>query len=427
MRRSGARAVALMVAALASWAAGCGSSARPVRIGVVVDCVGINRSLREAQLAAAQLPFLERGARSRGRAVTAGISAARVAGRRVQLVDGCTEVLETSALMLEVRRLIEREHVVAVVAATSGPDEIALREVARRYPRVAFLPVVHGPREVVRHRAARNVFRFTGDYGQGVAGLGDYAYRRLGWRTAAIVLANWDAGWLSRDAFAAEFCSLGGRVVKPLELNGFDPAGADVAHVPRGVDGVAVFAPSFFVPQGFLRRLAAELPRPTRQLLVGPAVTDDPALLAATGRALAGVLGSSQVSAPEIRSYLRAYAQRFPGRPRDLALSPFVVGYRDGVEAVLGGLARAGGDPRRLLSGLARLRPVLTGGPVRLGADRQAVVRTSIVRIRPPGTVPVSSISGVDDSLGGLLPASLSPSDAGTACRTGRRPPPWAR
>ena len=67
-----------------------------------------------------------------------------VSGRRVELVPGCTEVYEFSTLTTELRRLVELEHVDAIVAASGGADQIVLRDVARRYPGVIFLPVVHG-------------------------------------------------------------------------------------------------------------------------------------------------------------------------------------------------------------------------------------------------------------------------------------------
>ena len=118
-----------------------------------------------------------------------------VAGRRVELVRGCTEAFEFSTLTRELRRMTEVEHVDAVVAAGTGPDELVMRDVARGHPNVLFVPVVHGPREVTLREPTPNVLRFAADYGQGVAGLATYAYRRLGWRRAAVVLGNWDAGW----------------------------------------------------------------------------------------------------------------------------------------------------------------------------------------------------------------------------------------
>ena len=101
----------------------------------------------------------------------------------------------------------------AIVGGGGSAEEVVLRDVARREPGVLFLPAVHGPREATLRQPAPNLYRFAGDYGQGAAGLGTYAYRNLGWRRAAIVLTNWDVGWGPREAFAAEFCAAGGRVV----------------------------------------------------------------------------------------------------------------------------------------------------------------------------------------------------------------------
>ena len=281
---------------------------------MVVDCVGINRSLHNAELSGAQLPLIERGARRRGGQALRGITPVSIAGREVELVPGCTEAFEFSMLNTELRRLVELEHVDAIIAAGTGPDQLILREVARRFPRVVFLPVVHGPREATLHRSAPNVFRFAGDYGQGVAGLGTYAYRDLGWRRAAVALSDWDAGWLSRDAFVAEFCALGGQVEDQLAVLMFEPAGRDVERLPRDVDGVAVFAGQFFQAAGFLERLARSVDDPARQIVAGPALMDDPALLGATSPALQGVTGTSYRD-PSLAAVLPARVPaRLPGR-----------------------------------------------------------------------------------------------------------------
>jgi branched-chain amino acid transport system substrate-binding protein len=415
----------------------CGQEQRPVRVGVVVDCVGIYRPLEGAELAGAELPLVQRGAEIHRSGPLGGVSAARISGRRVEMVRGCTEVLEFSTLTAEMRRLVEHEHVDVVVAGTSGVDELVMREVARRYPRVVFVAVVPGPRDVTTRRPAANLYRAAADHGQGVAGLGTYAYRRLGWRSAAVVTGDWDVGWGGRDAFVSEFCALGGRVTSQFARAPFDARGADVERVPRDVDGVAVFAPALFSPARFLQRLAGRLGSPARRMLVGPSVVDDPDLLRATRRALAGVVGSSAVSArersPALRRYLRAMARAFPGVASDTARGQLVRGYRDAVELVARGLERAGGDPARLPRALAGLRIDLVGGPVRLDQNRQAVVTTALVRIggRPggggdAGLTPVGSAAAVDQSVGGLLAPSLATRFGPTPCRRAA-PPPWSR
>lgn len=420
--RPDARRIACLVALVVAVGA-CGESERPLRIGVVVDCVGVYRTLEEPELSAAMLPLIERGARLRGRRASEGLESARVAGRPVELVRGCTEALEFSMLSLELRRLVEREDVDAIVAAGTGVDEIVLRDVAARHPRVAFLPVVHGPREVTLRRAAPNVFRFVGDGEQGVAGLGTYAYRRLGWRRAAVAFAEWYPGWGPRDTFAAEFCALGGRIDGELGLE-FGVAGRVDPRALRGVDGVAVFASGYFLPAVFLQRLARRLANPSRMLLLGPGVVDDPTVLAATGGAVAGATGSSYVDPVRMRSYLRAFARAFPGVPAGVASGEQVTGYRDAVEALARAFERARGRHARLQAELARLRIDLLGGPVRLDENRQAVISTSLVRL--PQRSVVATIRDVDQSVGGLLAPEHSPRFGPVACAPGR-PPPWAR
>ena len=427
---SWAAVLTLLVALLAG---GCGEDEPPLRIGVVVDCVGINRSLENPELSGAQLPLVERGARRLGRRPRDGVTAVTVAGRSVELVPGCTEAAEFSTLTTELRRLAELEKADAIVAGGTGADEVVVRDIARRHPGTVFVPVVHGPREATLRRTAPNLFRFSGDHGQGIAGLATYAYRDLGWRRAAVVLGNWDVGWLSRDAFVAEFCALGGTIADQIGVDFFDPGGRDIARVPRNVDGVAVFAGQFFGAGGFLKRLARRAEEPAGEIVAGPALMDDPTILRATSRALGGVTGSSYVDPRRMRAYLRDYAKEFPGEPPSVASHELVTGYRDAVEAILQALERAEGSPERLPAELRRLRIGLLGGLVRLDDHGQAVVSTSLVRISAPHgegsdpvLEPVSRLDGVDQSVGGLLAPSLSP-DAGPAACKRRRPPTWAR
>jgi ABC-type branched-subunit amino acid transport system substrate-binding protein len=422
-------AAALLVVALT---AAC-TEQPPLRIGVITDCAGPWRALEDVGLSGAALPLIERGAQLRGRRASDGIGTAEVAGRRVELVRGCTESLEMSTLTGELRRLVEREHVDVIVAGTIGPDEVVVREVARRYPHVLFVPVVRGPREVTLHRPAPNLYRFAADHGQGVAGLAHHAYHALGWRRVAIVAPGWDGGWGGRDAFTAEFCALGGRVISHVVpvFDGykFDPRGRDVARVPRDVDGVAVLgASSFFSPNAFIARLARRVGDPERHIVLGPDTVNEPETLKANAGALDGVVAGSYLDPVRRREYLRAFSRAFPGVKDSVADAWAVRGFRDGVEVVLRGIERSGGDARRLPAALAQLRTELLGGPVQLDGARQAVVTSRLVRIGRAGTLTnVRSIPDVDQSLGGLLDPSASPSDRPTACRRGKAPPPWAR
>ena len=429
---------AVLVALLLTVSACGGDTQPPLRIGVVIDCVGGWRALGDGELAAAQLPLIARGARAVGENPSDGVRGARVAGRRVEIVRGCSESGEFSTLTQVARQLVEREHVDAVVAGGFDPvDGIPLREVARRYPHVLFIAAASGPREVTLDQSALNLYRVAPDYGQGVAGLATYAYHRLGWRRVAILPEEWAAGWGAETAFVREFCALGGRVAKrvPLQVGG-EPPSTVVKSIPRDADGVAVLGSWTSVTPDLLRALAR---RGSNTVVLGPEVIGKPDLLRHVA-ALSGVIGASYSaparSSPAVRAYLRDYAKAYPGTPPGEPGDETVMAYRNGVEAVLEAFEQVHGDlsdgRRRLRAQLARLDTTLLGVPVRIDAKRQAVVSTTLVRLGPesasgaPELRTVQSVAAVDQSIGGLVPANYVPTAAGEACRRAA-PPPWAR
>ena len=209
------------------------SDERPLRIGVLADCKSILGSLYAPTLASAELPLLARGGQLAGDRPEDGVHGARVGGRPVELVPACSEFLEFSVLIEETRRLVEVEHVDAVVGPVGDGDALVLREVARRYPDVAFVVATSSPPELTLFDAAPNLFRFDADGASSAAGLGAYAYHQLGWRRAAVVLNETSQGWANADAFAAEFCALGGTIAARVEAPFVAPdASAAEARAP---------------------------------------------------------------------------------------------------------------------------------------------------------------------------------------------------
>ena len=417
--------------------AACGSSSRPLRIGVIVDCVGGFRTMADGELAAAELPLIARGAQPAGRRPSDGLAGGRAAGRRLKIVRGCSESGEFSTLMEVARRLVEREHVDVVVAGGMGSlDGLPLRELARRYPQVPFVVAADGPREVTLQRPALNLYRIAADYGQGVAGLATYAYRRLGWRTVTVLPDAAYPGWNAESAFVREFCALGGRVERrrlPIPAQRPDEL---VSRIPRDADGVAVLGSFLTVTPDILKALAR---RGTDTVVLGPEVVGVTDLIRHVP-GLEGVVAASYAapaqSSPDVRTYLRDYARAYPSTPEDEPRAAVVMNYYTAVESVLRAFEQVDGDlshgRRRLRAQLARLRTTLLGVSVRMDANRQAVVSTNVVRLGPesasglPELLPLLTLSGVDQSVGGLLPAGYVPSYAGEPCRRAS-PPPWAR
>lgn len=425
------RALATLALA-ATLAAGlaCGGGDPPeLRVGVILDCVGAFRGLHDQELAGASMPFLTRGARAAGAPGAEPPGPVTIGGRRVRLVTACSESGEFSALTQAARALVERER--ASVVVDGGPfvvDGLALRDVAAQVPGAVYVSGASGPREVTLQHPASSLYRVAADQTQAAAGLAAFAYRRLGWRTAALVTEDWVAGWQPELAFAREFCSLGGRITRRTRLESLTPTAATARRVrPPGSDGLVVLASPFFMNADLLRALARASGDPPRRLLLGPELIADRTVVRETGDVLRGVAGASYVVPPSasaaVRSYRRAFGRAYPGPLAAAALDPLVAGNRNAVEAALRALERTGGDPgpglRRLRGALATMNTPLLGAPVRLDARRQAVTSTTLVRIArtsgpgAPVLARVQTSPGVDATLGGRVPASLVPSSLG--------------
>jgi branched-chain amino acid transport system substrate-binding protein len=91
-----------------------------------------------------------------------------------------------------------------------------------------------------------NSFSFLPDAAQWMAGLGAYAYHRLGWRRAATI-GDLDENffhWAQLAGFIAEFCSLGGTVETRVWVpRGTDDYSATIARLPEhGIDGIVAAA-----------------------------------------------------------------------------------------------------------------------------------------------------------------------------------------
>jgi branched-chain amino acid transport system substrate-binding protein len=429
-------------AALIATMAGCGhSEGAPFKIGVLVDCTGIGAETHDWSLAGAELPLLQHGGELVGKGPASGVRGAKVAGRRIELVEGCSESGVFGRLIPEVRQLVEVDHVDAVVGGFGWPDGAVFREIARRYPTVPFLLVESVTREATLHEPASNLYRFMPDIEQDTAGLATYAYRTLGWRRAAALAEYTPNGWGQMAAFAAEFCALGGSVDR-VWTPGFGAAAPLLKQVPSSADGVVVLsAYGYGDPAAFLRAYVAKHPDAPRSLLLGLWIYAplEAAEYAALWPELRGVVARVQ-GVPDLTSarnvaYHKAFAQTFPGLPASVASNLIVETYYDAVDALLQAAEKTGGD---LGTGRARLRAALgslrldsTSGPIRLDHNRQAVVPVTLGRIQgttrgAPSLAPVASIGEVDQTVGGLFGPSDSPSPAQTDCKRAT-PPPWAK
>jgi branched-chain amino acid transport system substrate-binding protein len=434
--------VGLAAAALIATFSGCGHSVgAPFKIGVLADCTGFGAETHDWSLAGAELPLLEHGGRLVGKVPASGVRGAKVAGRRIEIVQGCTESGVYGRLITEARQLVEVDHVDAVVGGFGWTDGVVFRELARRYPTVPFLLVGSFEREATVHEPASSLYRFTPDTEQATAGLATYAYRTLGWRHATTVAEDAPNGWGQVAAFAAEFCALGGSVER-VWTPAFGVAGPLLHKLPASGDGVVVLAAyGFGDPAAFIRAYVAKHPDAPRSLLLGVWVYPplEAAEYAALWPDLRGVVarlrGVPDLSSARNIAYHKAFAQAFPSLPASVASNLLVQPYYDAVDALLQAVEKTGG---KLGAGRVRLRAALdslrldsTSGRMRLDRNRQAVVPVTLGRIQgttrgAPSLRPVASLGEVDQTVGGLFGPGASPSLAQTGCKRAT-PPPWAK
>jgi branched-chain amino acid transport system substrate-binding protein len=413
------------LACLVLLTAGCGGSKQQqFTIGVLSDCYGFESGSNELNIASAELPLLERGATLLGRKPSDGLGPTAVAGRRVELVAGC--VAGTDEVIPEARRLVEEEGAQAVVGPLDPAEGMALRRYARKRTQTAFLVEPSAAPELTLVDPVRNVFRFTLDAAQSNAGIGRYAYRQLGWRKAVVVGDDVPYAWAQAAGFVAEFCSLGGRIVKRIWVRfGVDPASV-ATQVPRDVDGVyvtqAVLPMAFFLER--YASLGHDLPS---QAVASAGVVDGPSVARIAEGVVVGGSPAAQLTQPE-RAYTRAFANAFPDLPAQRALTSTSLAYYIGVEAALEALNRAhGATGRPFQDALAVLRLDSPAGETRLDRDRQAIGQNYLSRILAGGIRTVRVVPGVEHTFGGYFTrAGPPPSETSPRC-VKRTPPTWAR
>ena len=423
------------------------TTAQPVRaetgaiaIGVYADCQGVFGPDHADSLAGAELPLVERGGKV-GVDPAGGVTGVSIGGRPVRLYFGCDRTnggSTTTQVLMEARRLVEQVGVAIVIAPTATPDELALQRYARLRPETAF---VDGAGAAPNPDPAPNFFKFNTDGRQWMAGLGSYAYDVLGWRRAITVGYGGDAFfWGQPAAFDAEFCALGGKIVKriwyPVYTSDYSSV---IAQIPRGgIDGILVDDPSLLPVlatsdpslRGNLSRkvivttAAAQAPLYKLGARAAGIVTAGPTLFLPNADARPGL-------APGGR-YRTEFARAFPQIPA-AQIGSYDLGYYNGMTAIVQALdgvhGNLSGGERAFMAALAKVKLDSPAGELTLDARHLGVAPNFVWQLRGPKLVPhvIRTIPRVDPSFGGYFkPTDPPPSPTTPAC-VRRTPPPWGR
>lgn len=449
----------VFAAVLCALVIGCaaGSRGRPktIRIGVLAACQTPLLTSYAQDLAGAELPLLDRGARLRDRSPAGGVVGASVAGKAIELDFGCSGgsagSSPTESALAEARRLVEVEHVDVLVDAEQADPSTGsfLSDYARQRPDVTFISAGFEPAAITLRKPPANFFSVGLNWEQWMAGLGTYAYRTLGWRRAVTIESSGGGAaqsWEQTAGFAAEFCALGGTIVKRVATpflptaNGAGPSqyGPLLAQLPPGgVDGFVIEggSPSLLALAEHYPGLRGRLARK----IVGFTFMFDPTVLGPIADRLAGVVtsdpGGIVSTGPAWDHYAADLHRAFPNVP--VAALGFSYTLSTAMEAVLKTLASVHGDlshrERRFMTALAKVRVTIAGQPVRLDAHH-GPIGTNYLRMLEVdrhgnlvygGTY--KRIDNVEESFGGYFNSSSPPAGATTPSCHRTKPAPWAR
>src|SRR5918996_1104143 len=401
----------------------------PIKIGHLSTCEGPFAVFYDATTAGAVLPLIERGATG-----SDGISNATVAGRPVEMVWGCSDATPDRAAE-EARRLVEQEGVDILIGPLSGSEGIAVANYAKEQPGVTFLNGSSAAQDTTLKVQAENFFRWGGDGAQWMAGLGDYAYTELGWRTAVVIGDDYDFPYTQAAGFVAEFCSLGGDVVQRL-------------WPPLGEEDYSSFIAQLEEADGFLLNVTGtgtlafvrqygELRGNLADQIVASTVSVDPNVLAELGDRVVGVVTAGPVAAdsedPKMQEYLAAMSEAYPDVP---AGGLFDVLYYDAMEALLQALEQVDGDlsddHAALRGALASLELDAPNGDTTLDDNRNSVAPNFVFQVVEdtsgdgvPDVETLAEIPDVDQTFAGFFDESTSPPDRENPQCTEATPPPW--
>jgi branched-chain amino acid transport system substrate-binding protein len=426
-------ATATQAATSSATAAVSGTPGAVIKIGILTTCGGPFATFEAESFAGAKYALVKfAGATASGTQPQDQISGATVAGHPIQISFGCSDATPDVAVK-EARRLVESEKVDILLGPLSGDEGVAIASYAKSQPNVTFVNGTSGAQVTTMKDPAPNFFRFGGDGAQWMAGLGSYAYKTLGWKKVAILGEDYSYPYTQAAGFVAEFCSLGGNVTQrtwvPLGVTDYS---SYVAQLPRDVDGILLLT-------GGTDTIAAEKSyqslgnNPGKKMLGGSSVMDPTSF--SVGDSLEGLVGGSPVplggTTADWTAYATGIAAVYPDAPAD---SLFTVLYYDGMQSIIQGLEKVGGDlsggQKALQAALTALTPTFPNGSIKLDANRNSVQPAFVVQITKTsgklGFTVLKTIPDVDQTFGGLFSASSTPpSRTDPACSTGT-PPPWS-
>jgi branched-chain amino acid transport system substrate-binding protein len=437
--------LAAVTAAIAASAATAKPTASVIKVAVLSDCQGAFGSFDGQDLAGVVSAMSQyAGAKPvNPNDPRKGWTGGSIGGHPIKLVGiGCSNDKADTAIK-ETKRLMEQLGADVMIGPLSGDESIAVANYAKQHPTKTFVDGSAGAQDTTLKVRAPNFFRFNGDGAMWNAGLGDLAYNKLGWKTAAVVADDYSFAWTSAAGFIAEFCAVGGNVTKrvfpPLNTTDYSsyaqqmPTNVDGTFVAVGGAGLIPFLKAYEQAHGpidgkkFIGNLFWGTPGQFEQL---------------STRVVGAYVGGAGTAGDLATAAAKNYSNRIIGKwfktippfgaAAPQASSTFTFGYFintwgliKGLQAVKGNL---GGNQKPLQAAIQKVVLPTAYGPIHLDANHQGVIPVYYQQLYTKGgklaVKTVGYIPNVDQTFGGTFSTS-TPAPGRTSPACVKRSLPW--
>jgi branched-chain amino acid transport system substrate-binding protein len=437
--------VFVAAALVAATATARNGSATPIKIGVLSDCQGAFGSFDNQDLAGvvtAMAQFAGGHAKNPNKPRDGWVGAS-INGHPLKLVGiGCSNDQADTAIK-ETKRLMEQLGADIMIGPLSGDESIAVANYAKQHPTKTFVDGSAGAQDTTLKVRAPNFFRFNGDGAMWNAGLGDLAYRKLGWKTAAVVADDYSFAWTSAAGFITDFCADGGQVTKrvfpPLNTTDYSsyaqqmPTNVDGTFVAVGGAGLVPFLKAYEQAHGpidgkkFIGNLFWGTPGQFEQLSTR-----------VTGAYFGGAGTAGDLATPAAQAYNKQVGKVFKtippfGAAAPQASSTFTYGYYVNTWGLLAGLKAVGGDisggQKKLQAAIGKVKLATPYGPLHLDKNRQAVINVFYGQLITNSkgqlaTKTVGEVPNVDQTFGGTY-SPKTPAPGRTFPQCVKKTLPW--
>jgi branched-chain amino acid transport system substrate-binding protein len=415
------------------------AAASPIKIAILSDCQGSFASNYEQDIGGAITALAQyAGVKPKNpNKPSAGWTGGQIGGHPLKLVGiGCSNDRADTAIK-ETKRLMEQLGADLMIGPLSGDESVAVANYAKQHPNKTFVDGTAGAWDTTAAVKAPNFYRFNGDGIQWNAGIGDLAYRKLGWRKAAIIMDDYSFGYASGAGMIADFCAAGGNIVKRVfpPLNATDYSSfAQQLPAPGKVDGIfwAVggtgTVPSLKAYEQLYGPLNAK--KVIGNLFFFASGADKELGPRLNGAYVGGFGSSPDLKGPAVTKYkaiLDKWYKSYPplaGKASDHAADGFTYNYYNNAWALVKALKQVNGDlsggQKKLQAVLAKTSVDAAYGKITLDKNHQAIQPQYSYRmdVSAPGSLAIATVQYIpplNQTFGGAItsaPSRTSPSCA---------------